>query len=134
MEAVKIESRSEDPQPGQSVMALSEFELRRCEKLVAEFVQKRRPPLHLRALVDLAFRIDGQSIEIFEVRPHFLDKGRMLEHPVARATYNKRKLTWMVFWQRADLKWHRYPPSPEVTSVEEFLDVVQKDDHCCFFG
>jgi hypothetical protein len=49
---------------------LSEFEMKRCEKLVAEFVQQRRPPSHLRAKVDLAFRVSGQSIEIFELRPH----------------------------------------------------------------
>ena len=35
---------------------------------------------------------------------------------------------------RANAKWYRYPPDPEVASVEEFLDVVQKDDHNCFFG
>jgi hypothetical protein len=37
-------------------------------------------------------------------------------------------------WQRADLKWHSYQPSPEVASVEEFLDVVQHDEYGCFFG
>ena len=115
-------------------MALSEFEIKRCEKLVAEFVLKRRPPPHIRAQLDLAFRISGQSIEIFEVRPHWENKERTLEHPVAKATYNKRKLNWKVFWQRADLKWHRYQPSPEVASVEEFLDIVQDDEYGCFFG
>jgi hypothetical protein len=115
-------------------MTLSEFEAKRCEKLVAEFVRERRPPPHLRAKVDLAFRISGQSIEIFELRPHFIDQDRMLEDAIAKATYNKRKLCWKVFWQRADLKWHGYKPRPEVASVEEFLDLVRKDDHCCFFG
>jgi hypothetical protein len=124
----------EDLSPVKSTMTFSEFELRRCEKLVAEFIQKRRPPPHIRAEVDLAFRISGQSIEIFELRPYWMDKSRILEHPIAKATYNKSKLSWKVFWQRSDLKWHRYQPSPEVASVEEFLDVVQKDDHNCFFG
>jgi hypothetical protein len=113
---------------------LSEFEMKRCEKLVAEFVQQLRPPPHLRAKVDLAFRVSGQSIEIFELRPHWMNKGITLESPIAKATYNKRKFKWKVFWQRADMKWHSYQPSPEVASVEEFLDVVRKDDHCCFFG
>jgi hypothetical protein len=113
---------------------LSEFEMKRCEKLVAEFVQQRRPPPHLRAKVDLAFRVSGQSIEIFELRPHWMNKGITLESPIAKATYNKRKFKWKVFWQRADMKWHSYQPSPEVVSIEEFLDVVRKDDHCCFFG
>lgn len=115
-------------------MALSESELSRCEQLVSEFIQKRRPPPHLRALVDLAFRITGQSIEIFELRPHYLDKGRIIEGPIAKATYNKSKLSWKVFWPRADMKWHRYQPKPDVGSVEEFLDLVQRDDYGCFFG
>lgn len=115
-------------------MTLSEFEIKRCEKLVAEFVEKRRPPPHVRAELDLAFRISGQSIEIFTLRPYWMDKSRIQEHPVAKATYNKSKLCWKIFWQRADLKWHRYPPNPEVASVEEFLEIVQEDDHGCFFG
>jgi hypothetical protein len=115
-------------------MALSEFEIKRCEKLVAEFISRRRPPPHLRDQLDLAFRINGQSIEIFEVRPDWRDKSQIREHPVAKATYNKRKLAWKILWQRADLKWHSYQPSPEVASVEEFLDVVQHDEYGCFFG
>jgi hypothetical protein len=115
-------------------MSFSELEKRHCEKLVAAFVQKRRPPPHIRAKVDLAFRISGQSIEIFEIRPLLLDESRRHECPIAKATYNKSKLVWTIFWMRANAKWYRYPPDPEVASVEEFLDVVQKDDHNCFFG
>src|ERR1039457_6430251 len=29
---------------------------------------------------------------------------------------------------------HSYFPNPEVASIEEFLAVVQKDEHGCFFG
>jgi hypothetical protein len=116
------------------VMALSEFEIRRCEKCVAEFMEKRRPPPHLRDKVDLAFRIDGHSVEIFEVRAHWSDAAKKVEHPVAKATYNKTRKNWKVFWQRADLKWHGYQPHLEAASIEEFLDVVHRDEHSCFFG
>ena len=115
-------------------MTLSEYEKKRCEKLVAQFIERRRPPPHIRAEVDLAFRTQGQSIEIFEVRPHWEDKSKILEHPVAKATYNKSKRYWKVFWQRADLKWHSYQPNPEVDSIEDFLALVQEDTHACFFG
>jgi hypothetical protein len=115
-------------------MALSELEIKYCEKLVAEFILKRRPPPHIRAQLDLAFRISGQSIEIFEIRPDWRDKGKMLEQSVAKATSNKSKLNWKVLWQRAELKWHSYQPSPEVGSVEEFLDIVDNDEYGCFFG
>ena len=115
-------------------MALSEFELKRTEKLLAEFIQKRRPPPHVRSELDLAFRIKGQSVEIFEIRPYWRDSSKKLEHSVAKATYNKSKGSWSIFWQRADLKWHRYEPHLEAATIEEFLGVVGKDDHGCFFG
>jgi Protein of unknown function (DUF3024) len=85
-------------------MTLSEFEAKRCEKIVAQFIERRRPPEHLRAKVDLAFRRQGQSIEIFEIRPQFQDPSRLVEHAIAKATYNKSKRSWKVFWQRADFK------------------------------
>jgi hypothetical protein len=115
-------------------MAFSDFERRRIEKEVATFVESRRPPAHLRAELDLAFRVSGQSIEIFEVRPAPRAPGEQIELEVAKATYVKTQGVWKVYWQRADLKWHGYGPCPEVDTVREFLDIVGEDAYCCFFG
>jgi hypothetical protein len=115
-------------------MALSEFEVKRCEKLVAAFVERRRPPRHLRSQLDLAFRIQHQSVEIFEVRAYWKDPTQKLEERVAKATFHQAKRLWKVYWQRADLEWHSYEPMPEVSSLEEFLAVVEEDRHGCFFG
>jgi spore coat polysaccharide biosynthesis protein SpsF (cytidylyltransferase family) len=115
-------------------MALSEFELKKCEKVVGVFVEKRRPPLHVRKQLDLGFRIKGQSVEIFEIRPLWNDPKKKIEEAVAKTTYVKNSKEWNVYWQRADLKWHRYDPNPSVKSLEEFLDLVAKDEYACFFG
>ena len=115
-------------------MTLSEFEIKRCEKLLAEFIERRRPHPRLRKDVDLAFRIKGQSVEIFEIRAHWTGKGKPIEHRIAKATYSKRTRGWKIFWLRADLKWHRYEPLPEVDAIEDFLLIVEEDDHACFFG
>lgn len=115
-------------------MTLSESEIKRCEARVAEFIERRRPPPRVRGELDLAFRINGQSIEIFEIRAYGRDEGKKIEHPVAKATHNKRRKNWKIFWQRADLKWHGYAPHLEAVSIEEFLDVVDRDTHGCFFG
>ena len=69
-----------------AALALSEFETKRCGKLVADFIERRRPPPHIRAQIDLAFRIGGQSVEIFEVRPNWGDKTKLQEHSIAKAT------------------------------------------------
>jgi hypothetical protein len=44
-------------------MPLTELEIKRCEKAVACFLERRRPPLEIREKVDLACRIDGHSVQ-----------------------------------------------------------------------
>ena len=115
-------------------MALSELERKRFEKVVSRFIEARRPPPEIRPKLDLGFRLDGQSVEIFEIRPDWRNPIEKMENSVAKATYVKRAKEWRVYWQRADLKWHRYEPYPTALSIEEFLEVVNEDAHCCFFG
>jgi hypothetical protein len=115
-------------------MAISEFETKRDEKIVGQFVEKHRPPAHLRNQVDLAFRIEGQSVIIFEIRELWNQRDKKIESPIAKATYIKKTNSWKFYWQRADLKWHRYEPTSEVKTIEEFLAVVENDEYGCFWG
>lgn len=115
-------------------MAISEFEIKRCERELGKFMVKRRPPAHIRDQLDLGYRIEDQSVVIFEIRPQWNKPENRIEQPVAKTTYVKSKKHWKVFWQRADLKWHGYDPMPVVDSIEDFLDLVNEDTHACFFG
>lgn len=115
-------------------MAISEFEIKRYEKIVGDYIEKRRPPAEVRDQVDLGFRIKGQSIVIFEIREVWNQPDQKVEIDIAKATYVKRHKIWKIYWQRADLKWHRYDPTPEANSVEEFLNIVEEDEWCCFWG
>ena len=113
---------------------MNDIERKRIENAVATFVASRRPPLHLRDQVDLSFRFDGRSVEIFEIRPRWDNPTQKVEEAVAKARYLKSRDTWLVYWQRADLKWHKYGPVPEVGTLEAFLDLVDRDEYACFFG
>ena len=115
-------------------MAISKFEQKRCERLVGAFIEKRRPAPHIRNELDLGFRVVDQSVEIFEIRPQWNQPKVRREHAVAKATYVKANSVWRVFWQRRDLKWHRYGPAPEVDSLEAFLQIVNEDEQGCFWG
>ncbi|MEK8089882.1 DUF3024 domain-containing protein [Thermithiobacillus plumbiphilus] len=115
-------------------MAFTELELQRCKKVLAQFLERRRPPAHIRDRLDIDYRITGQSVEIFEIRPDWQDKSRKRETLVAKATFVRIQNRWKVFWMRKDLKWHGYEPNPEMHSLEAFLDVVGRDEYCCFFG
>ena len=113
---------------------MNDLERKRVEKAIAAFVAKRRPPADLRDQVDLSFRFDGRSVEIFEIRQRWDDPDQKVEEAIAKARYLKSRGTWLVFWQRADLKWHKYGPVPEVKTIEAFLRLVDEDKHACFFG
>lgn len=99
-----------------------------------EFWSRRRPPLNVRDLMREGQRFADQSIELFYVRPLHFDPTRHTEEPIAKLTYVRVSNSWRIFWQRADLKWHRYAPNPEVASLAEALRIVDHDANCCFFG
>jgi hypothetical protein len=116
-------------------MAFSEIEAARYKTAMGAFIEKHRPPPHIRPKLDLGFRISGQSIEIFERRPRWRGApGEFTESSVAKATFVRARALWKIFWKRADLKWHPYPPVPQVGSLEKVLQVVADDKHACFFG
>jgi hypothetical protein len=115
-------------------MAFDEFTLRRIEKIVHKFVEKRRPPAYMRKELDLDVRIKDQSVEIFEIRPRWQHPEETIESQVAKTTYVKTQDVWKIYWMRQDLKWHSYEPLPEVQVIEEFLAEVDSDPHHCFWG
>ena len=112
-------------------MAFSEFESKKYEMMVRRFVERRRPPAHLRSQIDLSCRVSGQSVELFEIHPSPDEPQSKIENAVAKATYVKASGVWKIYWQRADLRWHRYDPSPEAVSLEEVLQIVDSDENAC---
>lgn len=115
-------------------MALTELEAARAKQILSEFIERRRPPPHMRDQVDLSYRLAGQSVELFEIRPAWSRPGEKVESPVAKTRFVRTRNAWQVYWQRADLKWHVYEPTPEVPGLPEFLALLERDPHGCFWG
>lgn len=110
-------------------LALTELERQRCEQALADFMARRRPPPYLRDQLDLGYTMDGQSIEIFEIRPDWKDACVRQESSVAKATFVRTTGIWKVLWMPADLKWHSYGPKAAVNTFKEFLGAVDRDEH-----
>ena len=115
-------------------MASSEFEIKRIEKLVGQYVESRRPAAHMRSQLDISFRMTGQSVEIVEVRPQWNDPTKKIEGSIAKATFVKSQKLWKLYWMRADGKWHAYQPFPSSASLEKILETIDQDPHGCFWG
>ena len=75
-------------------MALSEFEIKKCERELEAFMAMRRPPVQIRPQLDLGYRVENQSIEIFEIRPQWQNPSETMELPVAKTSYVKAKNCW----------------------------------------
>ena len=98
------------------------------------FIDRRRPPEHIRSQLDIGCSTVGQTVDIFEIRPDWQDKTETRHTPVARVRYVRSKNEWRLYWMRRDLKWHSYEPSPVHKSLKAALTVIDVDAYCCFFG
>jgi len=117
-------------------MAFSEEELKKWEPIIASFIEEQRPRKEILSQVDLDYSIDidDQSIEIFEIRPHFNKKDKKIKIPIAKTTYVRRQKAWKIYWQRADMNWHKYDPMPQTNTLNEFLGELKEDPYACFWG
>jgi len=115
-------------------MAFTEIEAKQCERDLSRFLKRRRPPPEIRSELDIGFRISGHSVELFEVRPVWNDRSKTAEHPFAKATFVRTVSQWRIYWMRQDLKWRGYQHVPNVATLKDFLEIVDRDEFYCFFG
>ncbi|MCO5233361.1 MAG: DUF3024 domain-containing protein [Chitinophagales bacterium] len=115
-------------------MAINILQTLEVIEAMENFLSRKRPPEHIRNQLDIGYKIEDQSIIVFEIRPQWNKPEVIREHPFAKTTFVKAKNHWKVFWKRADLQWHSYPPQPTVKSLIEFTQLVEEDKHHCFFG
>ena len=104
------------------------------ESKIASFVEKKRPPVEMRDKLDVGYRFENNVVEIFTIRPRWDNKEEKLESSVAKAKYISSKRVWKVYWMRSNLKWYAYDPRPEVYTLEEFIELIDRDIHHCFWG
>jgi hypothetical protein len=103
-------------------------------ELMENHIAKIRPPEHIRSKLDISYRIDNQSIILFEIRPLWQDKTQYGNYDFAKTTFIKKDGSWKIYWCRANLKWNLYEPYPIADSLNEFLEIVEADNYGCFKG
>ena len=115
-------------------MAFSESERLDIEKAFAHFRKRRGPSPDISDQLDWGCKIEGQSAELYEIRPRWNDPTQITHSPFAKATFVRSTMEWRIFWMRASGKWNGYPPYPSARSLEEFFNIVGDDAEGCFFG
>lgn len=110
--------------------------IQKAEILIAmeAFLEFKRPPEEIRDKLDLQYKIEKQSIIIYELRPRFNKPSEIMEIDIAKATWVNTQQCWKVFWKRADLKWHAFETEKPIKTINEFTTLVANDSYGCFFG
>ena len=115
-------------------MAFTDFERAINQKALDWFMIERRPPEHIRPKLDLGYLIDGQTVDLFSIRPDWKDKSVVRHEPIARVKFVRTREQWCLYWMRSDMRWHGYEPDPVHSTLHSALKTVNTDRNCCFFG
>lgn len=103
-------------------------------EIMENYIENTRPPEEMRPQLDISYKIDGQSIIIFEIRPRCDNTAEFMECCVAKTTFIKTQKVWKIFWMRANSKWYSFEPHPAVKTLHEFVQIVDADKYGCFWG
>ena len=113
-------------------MDFSESELAKIQDVVGSYIERIRPSEeNIRKELDLAFRVEGQSVYLFEIRPDM--QGRIMTHDIAKTTFVRTENVWKVYRMRSDLKWHAYETT-NLKTIASFVKTVENDKYGCFWG
>ena len=115
-------------------MALSELEIKRIEKTMAEYMARNQPTPHIRSQLDIGWRLTGQSLEIFQRRPAWDKPAEIRERSFVKTTFVRTTGQWKLFWVRQDLRWHGYEQALHHRTLDAVIAEIEADPYGCFGG
>lgn len=105
------------------------------ESTIKNFIESIRPKdLEVRKQVDIGYSYDGKIVELFEIRPYFLDASIKDKFPFAKIRFYKSTQLWSLYWMLSSGKWEIYTPFPKSTHLDKIIEVIKEDKNACFFG
>jgi len=113
-------------------MIFNDIEVADIKRCMEFFMEKRRPAEHIRDELDLKYRIEDNSVVIFEVR-RLTWSDSLAEEPIAKITHNKAAGSWSLLWMDKDSNWHNYD-GKMLGSFSDAIKLVEDNSHGYFFG
>lgn len=114
-------------------MSLSEFEIKRIDKLLNAYCDNKIPA-HLRDQIRIEYRIRGNEVSLFESRSHLQGSGEWISTKVACFKKDVQSQTWHLFWADRNSQWQPYAPLPCHRDIEKLLQEVENNPTGAFWG
>jgi len=85
-------------------MALTTEQINDIILMMDNFIKQHRPAPDIRHSLDIDWRIEDQSVYLFEIRPQWDNKEIFHRHDYAKATWVQSQKHWKIFWMRENLE------------------------------
>ncbi|MBK8011718.1 MAG: DUF3024 domain-containing protein [Deltaproteobacteria bacterium] len=93
---------------------------------------ERRIPLDVRNQVRMAHSFRGNSVTVFEERPHWQDASQWSKIPIAQVRYDAAQ--WQLYWADRNGKWHIYDSLQPQKDFDRVIREIDADLTRIFFG
>ncbi|MCW8830730.1 MAG: DUF3024 domain-containing protein [Gammaproteobacteria bacterium] len=114
-------------------MPLSEFEIRKIEKIVGEYCANKTPP-HIKDKLQITFKIINNEVWIYEKRPIWNNPSEWSEMPVAKTKYILKTKQWTLYWADRNSKWHIYNEIRPNKDIKKIIQEIDNDPTGIFWG
>jgi len=114
-------------------MALSEFTRKMVEIKMNKYCREKVPG-HLRHKVRVDFKIRGNNVTLFEVRPTLHDPNTWVDISIAQFRYDDKNNVWKLFCADRNSRWHEYYEAEPTHNFEALLEEVDDDPTGIFWG
>lgn len=107
-------------------MSLSEFELRKIEKYISAFCEKRIRAVG-RDRLEISYRVLDNEVWMFERRPRWDNPSEWNEFAFARILCDMDTRVWRLYWQDQNRQWHPYNLLEPTRNFQEVLNQIDDD-------
>ena len=114
-------------------MAIPALEKQAAEIKLKSYLEEKCPP-ELWDQVKLVYEAKGQSITVFEKRPHWQEPTEITMSPVTKFSYNNKDRIWSILWCDRNSKFHNFDPPIRSKKFDDLLKVLDRDETCIFWG
>ena len=114
-------------------MPLPELIQQMVQRKLEDFCEERIPA-QLRNKVRLGFRFRGNSVTLYEERPHFIYPERWVDIVIAQFRYDVKSGKWTLYCADRNSRWRLYYFVEPTKNFDLLLQEVSKDPTCIFWG
>lgn len=107
--------------------------LNNAEKILSSYCDKKIP-LGIRDKLELVYSVTGNSIILYERRPHFLQNNKKHDSPVAKIKFINKWRNWELYYMNRNLRWCKYWDYVPKKRFSTILKEIDRDPTGIFWG